>query len=90
MLFCLGIKEVGDIFEARSQRIMEFVEAQQLLCIPPNYGFIWQHLQNIALMQGPLPLQTEEQSWVDWCLWGQMSFLQVTTNRFYYCVIKSL
>ena len=33
-------------------------------------------------MQGPLPLQIEKQSWVDWCLRGQMSFLQVTTNHF--------
>ena len=42
-LFRLGAKEVGDIVEA--QRILEFVEARQLLCIPPNYVFIWQQLQ---------------------------------------------
>ena len=59
-LFRLGVKEVGDIVEVPSQRILEFTEARQLLRIPPNYGFIWQQLQNIALMQGPLPLQTGE------------------------------
>ena len=55
---------VGDIVEAQSQRILGFVEARQLLGIPPNYGFIWQ-LQNIPLMQGPLPLHTGEQPWTD-------------------------
>ena len=39
-LFRLGVKEVGDIVDAPSQRILEFVEAQQLLCILPNYRFI--------------------------------------------------
>ena len=39
-LFCLGVKEVRDIVEAPSQRILEFVEVRQLLRIPPNYGFI--------------------------------------------------
>ena len=57
-LFRLGVKEVRDIVEAPSQRILGFVEARQLLRISPNYGFIWQQLQNIPLMQGPLPLQT--------------------------------
>ena len=42
---------VGDIIEAQNQRILEFAKARQLLRIPPNYGFIWQQLQNIALMQ---------------------------------------
>ena len=32
-LFHLGVKEVGDIVEAPSQRMLEFVEAQQLLRI---------------------------------------------------------
>ena len=41
-LFRLGVKEVGDIVMAPSQRILEFVEARQLLRIPPNYEFIWQ------------------------------------------------
>ena len=43
-----------DIVDAQSQRILGFVEARQLLRIPPNYGFIWQQLQNIPVMQGPL------------------------------------
>ena len=60
------------------------VEVLQLLCIPLNYGFILQQLQNIALMQGSLPLQTKEQLWVDWCLRGKASFLQVITNLLYY------
>ena len=75
-LFRLGVKEVGDIVEVPSQRILEFTEARQLLRIPPNYGFIWQQLQNIALMQGPLPLQTGEQPWIDWSLRGQTPLLQ--------------
>ena len=49
-LFRLGVKEVGHIVEAPSQRMLEFVEAQQLIHIPPNYGFIWQQIQNIPLM----------------------------------------
>ena len=55
--FSLGVKEVGDIVEILAQRILEFVEARQLLRILPNYGFIWQQLQNIALVQGSLSLQ---------------------------------
>ena len=89
-LFRLGVKEVGDIVDAQSQRILGFVEARQLLRIPPNYGFIWQQLQNIPLMQGPLPLQTREQSWIHWCLKGQTSLLQVTTNLLYHCSVDSL
>ena len=38
----------------------------------PIVGFILQQLQNIALRQGPLPLQIEEKRWIDWCLLGQM------------------
>ena len=62
-LFRLGVKDVGDIGETPSQRMLEFVESRQLLRISPNYGFIWQQIQNIPLMQGPLPLQTGEQSY---------------------------
>ena len=29
--------------------------------------------ENIPVMQGPLPLHTEEQPWTDWCLKGQTS-----------------
>ena len=83
-LFCLGVKEVRDIVDAPSQRILEFVEARQLLRIPPNYRFIYEQLQNIALMQGLIPLQTGEQSWIDWCLRGPRSLLQVTTNLLYH------
>ena len=69
---------------------MEFVESGQLLRISHNYGFIWQQLQNITLMQGPLPLHTGEQPWTDWCLKGQTLFLQVTTNLLYHCSVESL
>ena len=48
-LFRLGVKEVGAIVEAPSQRILEFVKARQFLRISSNYGFILQQLQNIAL-----------------------------------------
>ena len=81
---------MGDIVEVQSQGILGFVEARQLLRILPNYGFIWQQLQNIPLMQDPLPLQTGEKPWIDWCLKGQMSLLQVTTNLLYHCSVDSL
>ena len=89
-LFHLGVKEVGDIVEAQSQRILGFVEVRHLLGIPPNYGFIWQQLHNIPLIQGSLPLHTGEQPWSDWCLKGQTSLLQVTTNLLYHCSVGSL
>ena len=61
-LFRLRIKGVGDIVEAPSQRLLEFVEVWQLLRITRNYEFIWQQLQNIALTQAcSLHLQTGEQ-----------------------------
>ena len=81
---------MGDIVEVPSQKTLEFVEARQLSHISPNYGFIWQQLQNIALMQGPLPLQTIEQLWIDWWLQDQTSLLQVTTNFLYHCSVESL
>ena len=56
-LFRLGVKKIGDIVEAPSQRIFEFVEAWQLLRISPNYGLIKEQLLTIALNQGSLPLQ---------------------------------
>ena len=52
-LFHLGVKEVEDIVEALSQRILQFVEARQLLCIPLNYGFIWEQIQNSPLIKVP-------------------------------------
>ena len=60
---------------APSQRILEFVETT-IISIPSNYGFILQQLQNIAFVQGTLPLEIEEQSWIDWYLRGQTPFLQ--------------
>ena len=55
-----------------------------LLRIPPNYGFIWQQIQNIPLMQDPLPLQRGQHMFIDCCLRGQTSLLQVTTNLLYH------
>ena len=41
-------------------------------------------------MQCPLPLQTGEQLWIDWCLKGQTSLLQVTTNIFIIVMLSLL
>ena len=41
-------------------------------------------------MQGPLPLQTGEQPWIDWSLGGQTPLLEVTTNLLYHCSVESL
>ena len=81
---------MGDIVGAASQRILEFDQVQQLLRISPHYGFLQQQLQNIALMQGPSHLRTEDQVWIQGCLLGQMLFLQVTTNLLYHCFVESL
>ena len=86
-LFHLGVKEVGDIVDAQFQRILEFVEVWQLLCILPNHGFIYERRQTITLMQGRLSLQIEEQSRVDCLLQGHMSLLQVTTKIS--CIVTS-
>ena len=80
-------QEVGDIVEAPCQTMLEFFEARRLLHILPNYGFIWQQIQNIPLMQGPLPPQLREQPSIDWCLQGQMLLLQATSNLSYHCSI---
>ena len=69
-----GIDREREGVEVPSQRILEFVEYWQLLRILPNYGFIWQQLQYISLMQGPLPIQTKEQPWIDCCLRGHTIF----------------
>ena len=41
-------------------------------------------------MKGPLPLQTEENLWIDCCLLGDTLFLQVITNILYHCSVRSL
>ena len=69
---------------------MGFVDARQLLRIPPDYGFIFNQLQNIPLIQGSLPLQTREQPWIDRFLNGQTTLLQVTTSLFYHYSVESL
>ena len=39
-------------------------------------------------MQGPLPLLTGEQPWIDWSLKGQTWLLQVTTSLLYHCSVE--
>ena len=47
-----------------SQRLSEFKDAKRWLCIPPNYGFIWDKLQDIPLLHGSLPMKTNVEAWV--------------------------
>ena len=65
----------------------EFEDAKRWLCIPPNYGFIWDKLQDIPLLQGYLPLKTNVAPRVDWWLQDGTRLLQFTTNILYYHVI---
>ena len=67
-LFRLGIVHSEDVFDNESQRLSNFEDAKQWLCISPNYGFIWEKLQDIPLLQGSLPLKTNFAPWVDWWL----------------------
>ena len=43
-LFSMGVVELGDVVGNASQRLSEFEDAKQWLCIPLNYGFIWKKL----------------------------------------------
>ena len=67
-----------------SQRLSEFEDATRWLCIPPNYGFIWEKLQDIPLLQGSLPLKTNVAPWVDSWLQDGTRLLQVTRNILYH------
>ena len=40
-------------------------------------------------MQGRLPSQTKVQPWLDWCLRGQMLFLQLTASLLHHCSTES-
>ena len=56
-----------------------------MVMYPPIYGFIWEKLQDIPLLHGPLPLETKMlHPWVDWRLQVGTRLLQVTTNVLYY------
>ena len=67
-LFRLGVVHLEDVVDNESQRLSEFEDAKRWLCLPPNYGFIWEKLQDIPLLQGDLPLKTNVAPWVDWRL----------------------
>ena len=64
-LFRLGIVHLKDVVDNESQRLSDFEDAKQWLCIPPNYEFIWEKLQDIPLLQGSLPLTINFAPWVD-------------------------
>ena len=65
-LLQLGIADLEDVVDNESQRLLEFEDAKQWLCIPPNYRFIWEKLQDISLLHGLLQLKTNVAPWVDW------------------------
>ena len=46
----LRVVHLEDVLDSESQRLSEFEDAKQWLCIPPNYGFIWEKLQDIPLL----------------------------------------
>ena len=89
-LFRLGVVKVSDVIDSASQRLLDFAEAKRRLRIPPNYDFIWQSLQGVTLLQGCLPVQSDQDPWVDWCLKGGPGLLTVTTNILYHHSIGSL
>ena len=89
-LFRLGVVHLGYVVDNESQRLSEFEDTKQWLCIIPNYGFIWEKLQDIPLLHGSLPLKTNVAPWVDWQLQNGTHFLQVTTNTLYHHVMTLL
>ena len=89
-LFRLGVVHLEDVVDNESQRLSEFEDAKRWLCLPPNYGFIWEKLQDIPLLQGDLPLKTNVAPWVDWRLQDGTRLLQVTTNILYHHAMASV
>ena len=57
---------------------------------PPNYGFIWEKLQDIPLLQWALPLKTNVAPWVDWRLQDSTRLFQVPTNILYHHAMASV
>ena len=48
---------------------IEFEEDKSLLSFRLKFGFVWQKLQSILLLQGSLPMPTNERSCkLNWCL----------------------
>ena len=64
-LFSLGIVDLGDVVGNASQRLSEYEDAKCCLCIPLNYEFIWETLQNILLLQGSMPMKANGAPWMD-------------------------
>ena len=78
-----GIDREREGVEVPSQRILEFVEYWQLLRILPNYGFIWQQLQNI---DGRFFTSTNRRTIVDWLVFTG-SDVVVTSHILIFCII---
>ena len=49
-LFRLGVVHLEYVVDNEFQMLSEFEDAKRWLCIPPNYGFIWEKLQDIPLL----------------------------------------
>ena len=81
---------MGDVVDNESQQLSEFEDAKRWLCIPLNYGFIWEKLQYIPLLHGSLPLEPNVAPWVNWRLPNGTRLLQVTTNILYHHTKASL
>ena len=69
-----GVAGLGDVLDVDSQRLklkysLKKTKAYHFFCSNFNYGFIWQKLQSILLLQGSLPMQTNECCCkLNWCL----------------------
>ena len=61
----MGVVDLGDVVDYESLMLLEFEDTKRWLCIPPNYGFIWEKLQDIPLLHGSLPMKTNVAPWVD-------------------------
>ena len=57
--FRFGAIHLGVVVDNESQRLLEFEDAKLWLCIPPDYGFIWEKLKAISLLHGSLPLKKQ-------------------------------
>ena len=42
LLFRLGVIELGDVVDSKSQRLFGFEDVKSSLYLPPNYGFVWE------------------------------------------------
>ena len=79
-LFWLGVVNLRSIVHNESQRLSEFKDTKQWLCVRPNYGFIWEKLQYISLLHIYLPMRTNCMPWLDWHLKDGTQLLQDVCN----------